>query len=883
MRSLRPLSALAGLALLLGSCDGGPTGPNVGTLQLTVSGLPGATAAAVTISNTDGFSQVVTATGALELASGRYTVTVGAVNDAAGDLYAGPAPVEVRVRRGAEVAAAAPYALASGAITFTATGLPAGATAQVNLTGPGGATRNAAIPGTVRGLIAGNWTVAVPRATGDGHGWDAPAPIVQSVTATLTPIGVALTYALATGGLNVDFQGLPDGKSPVGTLFGPTGFIKVLTKDTVITGLTPGSYSVAPVGVLDADIQYLAPQAGGVVAVSLVPLDLPVTYTPRNGRITLTSTGLPGGAVASARVTNGTGYDEIISGTDTLKGVPNGTYQLAAAVVSSGGTVYGAGGVQDVVVEGAETTEVPLDYAPDASFNVAVDKAYLVQSTQSYAFDVPLIAGRDALLRVFGLASAPNDFAAPARARILASGAPVFEVTLTSPAEGIPTDVNQALLSQSWNILIPGEHLQPGRTLEVTIDPDLELADAHRPDNTLSIPLDVRALPPFAVRFVPITFPVNQTGNVTLDRAPQFLSSTRAMLPVDSIDWDLREPMVTSEPYMATYDNTTSPGIWQRVLGALNSLRVMEGTGRYYMGIVKVGYNSGIAGIGYVPGYSTLTWDYLPSGDGTLAHELGHNLSRWHAPCGGPSGVDADYPYPDADIGVFGYDMRLGAVREPTAKDLMSYCGDEWISDYTFKGMLARREETELPDAGTAPRQAMLVVSGQIIAGELTLNPVYTLSTRAELPQSGPHRLELRDASGRALYSASFAGQRVAHVGDGTDEHFAFAIPVSALAGGIPAQLEVQARGRSATLRAPDRPALRVAPSAAAVREGNLLRVTWSDPATRGLVVRDAATGLILTIARGNTALVRAQSGELEILASDGLSTTIGRTMPAPR
>lgn len=883
MRSLRPLSALAGLALLLGSCDGGPTGPNVGTLQLTVSGLPGATAAAVTISNTDGFTQVMTATGALELASGRYTVTVGAVNDAAGDLYTGPAPVEVRVRRGAEVAAAAPYALASGAITFTATGLPDGATAQVNLTGPGGATRVAAIPGTVRGLIAGNWTVAVPRATGNGHGWDAPAPIVQTVSATLTPIGVALTYALATGALDITFEGLPVTKTPAATLFGPTGFLNVLTKDTVITGLPPGNYSLTPVGVLDDDIQYLAPQAGGVVAVSLDPVALAVIYTPRHGRITLATTGLPGGAIGAARVTNGSGYDELVSGTDTLKGVPNGAYQLAAAVVSSGGTVYGAGGVQDIVVEGAVTTEVPLDYAPDATFNVAVDKAYLVQSTQTYAFDVPLIAGRDAMLRVFGLASAPNEFAAPARVRILNGGATEYETTLASPTGGIPTNVNQAQLSASWNVLIPGEHVQPGHTLEVTIDPDLELTDAHRPDNTLSVPLDVRALPPFAVRFVPITFPVNQTGNVTLDRAPQFLSSTRAMLPVDSIDWDLREPMVTNEPYMATYDNSTSPGIWQRVLGALNSLRIMEGTGRYYMGIIKVGYNSGIAGIGYVPGYSTLTWDYLPSGDGTLAHELGHNLSRWHAPCGGPSGVDASYPYPDADIGVFGYDFRSGAVREPTAKDLMSYCGDEWISDYTFKGMLAHREATELPDMGSAAREAMLVVSGQIISGELTLNPVYTLSTRAELPQSGPHRLELRDASGRSLYSASFAGQRVSHVGDGTDEHFAFAIPVRALGGGTPAQLEVQARGRSATLRAPDRPALRVAPRAAAVREGNLLRVTWSDPAALGLVVRDAATGLILTIARGNTALVRAQTGELEILASDGLFTTIGRTLPAPR
>lgn len=880
MRLLRPLSALALFAFLLGSCDGGPTGPNVGTLEVTVAGLPVGGVAAVTVSNTEGFSQLVTATTTLDaLASGRYTVTpANAVANE--DVYAGSAAVEVRVRRGAVTATTATYTLASGAITFNATGLPAGAAATARLTSSTGAVQLVPVPGTARGLLAGFWNIAILRATADGHGYDAANPLSVQLTANATPVVVPLAYALATGGLDIAFEGLPDGVLPSATLYGPTGsFIDVITTSVERRGLQPGLYKLVPGNRAQADIQYRADSVQVLVTLGLTPAPAPLTYTPRTGRVTMTAEGLPPGLEAAARLRGPGGYDEMLAPGDTLKGIPIGAYELDAAVVADGAQLYGAGGTQAIEVIGAETADVELTYAPDVTFNIAVNGAYLVQSIQTYAGDVPLIAGKNALVRIFGLANAPNEFGPAAVARILDGMAVVYETAVPPPSDGVPTDPVQATLAASWNVEIPGEHIQPGRTLQVVIDPLEELSDANRPDNTLNVALDVRALPPFRARFVPIRFGSGQEGDVTASRAPDFLRSTRAMMPVDSIDFDIRAAYTTGQPYLAT----SSGSVWSAILGEVNSVRIAEGTGRYYMGIVKVGYNSGIAGIGYVPGYSTVTWDYLPSGDGTLAHELGHNLQRYHAPCGGPAGVDVNYPYPDADIGVYGFDFRTGTVRIPTDKDLMSYCSNEWISDYTYRGMLQRRESTELPrtTSTSASVEDVLLVSGRIEGGVVILEPVFALRTRAELPEGGPYRIELRDASGRTLYSAGFTGLGVTHVGDGTDEHFAFAIPRSALAGGEPALLQVRARGQTVELRAPVAPALRVAAQGAAIRTGRDLRVTWSDPAVRGMIIRDAATGRILTIVRGPTALIPAQSGELEILASDGLRTTVARVRPA--
>src|SRR5262249_7563854 len=93
---------------------------------------------------------------------------------------------------------------------------------------------------------------------------------------------------------------------------------------------------------------------------------------------------------------------------------------------------------------------------------------------------------------------------------------------------------------------------------------------------------------------------------------------------------------------------------------------------------------------GWAGGYSG---DDPRIGAGTMCHELGHAHGRLHAPCN-VSDPDPSFPYPNANIGVMGYDQRTNEFYQPNRKDMMSYCPEPrwaaWISDYTYQAILER-------------------------------------------------------------------------------------------------------------------------------------------------------------------------------------------------
>ena len=114
----------------------------------------------------------------------------------------------------------------------------------------------------------------------------------------------------------------------------------------------------------------------------------------------------------------------------------------------------------------------------------------------------------------------------------------------------------------------------------------------------------------------------------------------------------------------------------------------------------------------YAPDERPLEWNLnMP------VHEIGHLQGLDHAPCGGAGGADPDYPYPDASIGVWGYGILDGELRDPEAyQDYMSYCEDYWISDFTWRNNTAYARELtswddkSLPLRPTRDRQILVGV-----------------------------------------------------------------------------------------------------------------------------------------------------------------------------
>ena len=163
----------------------------------------------------------------------------------------------------------------------------------------------------------------------------------------------------------------------------------------------------------------------------------------------------------------------------------------------------------------------------------------------------------------------------------------------------------------------------------------------------------------------------------------------------------------------------------------------------------------------------------------TMAHELGHNMTLRHSPCGNVDAADRHYPNRNGTIGAWGYNFRTRTLVHPNTPDLMSYCGPRWISDYNFSKALEyrRRREHSAAAKPLALTTTMLLWGRVEASGELVLEPAFVVNTPPVLPQtSGPYRLTGEDADGSELFAFGF-GMAASTGGDG-GAAFAFALPV---------------------------------------------------------------------------------------------------------
>lgn len=96
----------------------------------------------------------------------------------------------------------------------------------------------------------------------------------------------------------------------------------------------------------------------------------------------------------------------------------------------------------------------------------------------------------------------------------------------------------------------------------------------------------------------------------------------------------------------------------------------------------------------------------------TLVHEVGHAHGREHAPCGlGGQSSDPQYPYSNANLGSWGYNILTQELMAPDSRsDMMSYCSPTWVSDYQFYNLYLRIQNLAAQSrASTIPYQTIQV------------------------------------------------------------------------------------------------------------------------------------------------------------------------------
>ena len=460
---------------------------------------------------------------------------------------------------------------------------------------------------------------------------------------------------------------------------------------------------------------------------------------------------------------------------------------------------------------------------------------YMTQPVQTRDAAVPLIAGRDALARVFVVADSVNYFDSDVRVSFYRGRRIVHVATMTAEGRrGIPLEVDEGRVEATHQALIPGEVLFPGVEMVVELDPGVKLplrrGSQRRVPGLGRIELDVREVPKFKMTIVPVQYEGADTslaaGASRMTARSQAVRETLNMLPVSDYDFSVRETF------------HVSPGT--NLLREINLLRVADGDPGYYVGIISDG------GVAYLPGRASLS----DTTTGTMAHEFGHNMSLRHAPCGGAFGPDPDFPHAGGRTGAWGHDRETGTMWSPATPEIMSYCRDlgYWISDFHYVKAFEYRlyEEEEWMEASArlaagGHRRPSLVLWGRTGPDGVTLDPAIVVDAVPSLPTGGGrYRIEGQAARGGPLFALRFDPQIEAESGE---EHFVFTLPVDAAWAGSLASIIVSGPNGSDRLDATVSRPIAVVTDRATGRIRKLLRDFETAPV--------AGPGEVVTVSRG--------------------------------
>src|SRR5690606_11347018 len=202
-------------------------------------------------------------------------------------------------------------------------------------------------------------------------------------------------------------------------------------------------------------------------------------------------------------------------------------------------------------------------------------------SVQRSDGSVPLVAGRDGLLRVFARASALTDARPPVRACIYQDGALVATQTLTAPGT-VPVAAAEEVYGTSRNALLPCQLIQPGMSFIVDVDPDDTVLESDESDNVYphdGTPhtTEVRTAAPFMARLVPVVQSANGlVGDVNHTNLSTWVDRAYTVYPSADMDIDIRSSYTFTGSLASTYDST-----WNRLLNEIRVLRMTDANTRY--------------------------------------------------------------------------------------------------------------------------------------------------------------------------------------------------------------------------------------------------------------------------------------------------------------
>jgi hypothetical protein len=382
--------------------------------------------------------------------------------------------------------------------------------------------------------------------------------------------------------------------------------------------------------------------------------------------------------------------------------------------------------------DSAEVTSVATTTCDVAVSPVQMDAIEVTQAIQDLSLSVPLVAGKQTVVRVYlsNYGASGITVRGSIRVRRGPSDPPLTIASLNTavldPTQAGNVAIKRTDASRSLNFMVPyGDTAAGPLAISLTSVTDVgsgnpvSVGCGRRPTVWFhpSPPLRVRVL---AFRYRQGTPPVTYTPSA-LD-FDALLSWLGRAYPVGQVLSSTGTVDAAAAPPFGCGDINSQ-------LAAIRALDVTAGTDQrtHYYGLVSDGgfFMRGCAGVPSTPdpsavgsgptGPGTYGWDFDGTyGDWYGGHELGHTFGRRHPGFCGESPDDLTrYPYANgqlanSDASFVGLDTGDPTLNFPMTAltgtqwhDVMTYCDYQWLSAYTYQGVRLRLLDEDALGAGT--------------------------------------------------------------------------------------------------------------------------------------------------------------------------------------